>query len=121
MNGHGGPLGKKDPEFREQLEAWQHGPQRDLVTVAPSRRIIIEGHARRVLHERQNRSIRNLLNIHDRLTGEITSTTEQNDENRSGPSDGIELTPEQVERIWAERERQRQRPEEDASAQPDQP
>ena len=112
---------RTDPEFREEFEAWQHGPQPDATTIAQSRRIIIDELARRVLRDRQDMSIRDLLNIHDRLIKETTSMSEEKDDDRSDPADGIELTPEQAERIWAERERQRLRAEADAAAEPDQP
>lgn len=92
---------RRDPEFKRQLDAWRAGPPPDAVTLAQSRRIIIDELARRVLHERSTFSIRELLTVDDRLGSEATTPTQEAHDD--GSADGvIELTPEQAERVWAE-------------------
>lgn len=102
---------RKDPEFNRQLEEWRSGPAPDATTVAQSKRIIIDELARRVLQERSQFTTRELLNIHALLTRESRHQREETDDDRDG---GIELTPEQAERIWAELDGEAQRPQADA-------
>jgi len=106
----------RDAEFRREVEAWRAGPGLDEATLAQARRIIIDELARRVLHEREKMSLRDLLNVHDRLIEESPQNTEKEDEDEETESQArsIELTPEQVERIWAEIEQGVGRPPENA-------
>ncbi len=113
---------RKKPEFKRQLEAWQAGPAPDATTVAQSRRIIIDELGRRVLHEREKLTIRELLTIYDRLTKEGAAVTEEkHDDDSEVGSGGFELTPEQAERIWAMLERDRRSAEEDTPDQQSEP
>jgi len=106
---------RKDPEFNRQLEAWRAGPAPDAATVAQSRRIILDELGRRVLHERETLSMRELLAVYDRLTKEgATDTEEDHDDDGEHGSSGFELTPEQGERIWAMLEQDRRSAEEAA-------
>ena len=105
---------RKDPEFKRQLEAWRAGPAPDARTVAQSRRIILDELGRRVLHDRETLSMRELLAVYDRLTKEgATDTEEDHDDDGEHGSSGFELTPEQAERIWAMLEQDRRSAEED--------
>ena len=112
--------------FRKELEAWRHGPDADVVRVKQSRRIIIDELARRVLNERTEMNLRDLLTVHDRLTKEIPVNEENthDDEDVEDAADRFPtLTPEEAERAWAERiaagETERQDASEHAPAEPD--
>jgi len=110
------------PELQRQLDAWRTGPPVDATTLAQSRRMIIDELTRRVLHERANLSLRELLNIYDRLLREGAAGKEENLDNETdAPSSGPQLTPEQAERIWAEIDRELQRTEADPPADPPKP
>ena len=108
---------REDPEFRRQLEEWRTGPPPDALTLAQSRRIIIDELARRVLHERSKLTIRELLTIHDRLDREGTGNQEERDDDDIGSTGGATLTPQEAERLWADIDRETRRPEEDTPAQ----
>jgi transposase-like protein len=98
----------QDEEFRKEVEAWKAGPGMDEATVAQARRILVDELARRVLHERGKMSLRELLTVQDRLTQETSQTNKEKhdeEEEAGGKAGDIELTPEQVERVWAEIDR----------------
>jgi transposase-like protein len=95
---------RNDAAFRKGLEAWRAGPALDETTVAQARRIIVDELAKRVLHGRSKMSLRDLLTLQDRLTRKTKEKNDEDGDAESGAGD-IELTPEQVERIWAEIDR----------------
>ena len=98
---------RSDADFREDVETWRTGPPIDGTTVAQSRRMIIDELTRRVLYERANLSLRELLNIYDRLLRESAAGTEETLDNETHAASGeMSLTPEQAERIWAEIDRE---------------
>ena len=98
---------RSDVDFRADVETWRTGPPVDETTLAQSRRMIIDEFARRVLYERSTLSVRELLNIYDRLLRESAVGTEERiDDQTHAPSSGTQLTPEQAERIWAEIDRE---------------
>jgi len=90
-----------DEGFRKEVESWRAGPGLDEATVAQARRILVDELARRVLVERGKMSLRELLTVQERLTQEASEDRKEK-EDEEGDAGGIELTPEQVERVWAE-------------------
>ena len=112
---------RRDPEFREQVRGWCTGVPMDGVRIAQSRRAVMNELARRVLHERSKLTIRDLLSIHDLLMKETEAMTKENEENDDGDDTGLELTPEQAERIWAEVDRESRSAEEGAPGEQTQP
>jgi transposase len=95
-------------EYRKEVEAWKAGPGLDEATVAQARRILVDELARRVLNERGKMSLRELLTVQDRLTQETSQNNKEKEddgEEEGEGAGGIELTPEQVERVWAEIDR----------------
>jgi transposase-like protein len=110
----------RDPDYRAQYELWKSGPPADAATVAQARRIITDELALRILNERSKLPLRDLLNIHDRLLRETRTHTEEKDV----PDDRDErprLTPEEVERIWEEIERDAPSPDPQAPGGPTKP
>ena len=96
---------RTDAVFRNAVETWRSAPPIDHTTVAQTRRVIVDEFARRVLNDRKQMSLRELMNVYDRLTRGSVSSKEEGHDERSDRSGEVQLTTEQAERIWAERER----------------
>ena len=58
---------RKDPKFREEIALWRSGPPLDPVTVAQTRRAIVEELARRIVCDGPKLSQRELLQLQERF------------------------------------------------------